>query len=441
MALLKKGHPNLYRQLVGTAGVYLFLDENKKPIYVGKAVNLRARVKQHFTNGYDPKEKLITKHTHFVKIQETNSEFEALVVEANLIQKYLPKYNVALKDDKSRLYIVVTREKYPKIRLERKRNLATNEFRFIFGPLNSTLTGRQLLRRIRQVIPFCIEKNITVKSCFYSQIGLCDPCPNAIESLANKQEKERQRREYLTNISRVIRLFKGSGQGLLKELKQDLEKLSTELRFEEAILLRNRIHYLNELFQKKLVFDERLFEANYIDSLREKENEELKRLLKFKKLGRVECYDVSNLSFKEATASMVVFETGRALTDEYRRFRIKLKRRFDPEMLFEVLSRRFRHGEWARPDLIVIDGGKPQLLGIVPKLSQIYLQVPVVVGLAKNPDRLIFADGHTLNQEDGPDAFHYLARIRDEAHRFAKKYHLTLRRKNLTKILKSSYNK
>jgi excinuclease ABC subunit C len=155
-------------------------------------------------------------------------------------------------------------------------------------------------------------------------------------------------------------------------------------------------------------------------------------VLKLPKLERVECYDVSNLNFKEATASMVVFNKAEAQPENYRRFKIKNRRVFDPEMLLEVLQRRFKHPEWPTPDLIVIDGGSPQILKIVPKIKN--PKTPMIIGLAKKPDRIILPSLSTLVLKPDSLALNYLQKMRDEAHRFAKKYHLYLRQKVLLEL-------
>ena len=433
MAILKKNSKNLYSQIVENTGVYQFLDKNKEPIYIGKANNLRERIKQHFTNRESPKEKLITKYTEYIKLYQTNSEFQALILEANQIRKYLPKYNAVLLDDKSRLYIVITKEKYPKVKLQRKNDLSSdNDYLYVFGPLTSVKFTRQFLRKIRQVIPFCMESKITKKPCFYCQIGLCDPCPNYIEQ-QETQDKAGLRRAYNKNIRKLIRLLSGSGALILKDYQKELKKHVEKLEFEQAAYLRDKIVYLEHLFSKRLFFDDKLSDSNYISELRIKQSDQLQKLLKLKKLNRVECYDVSNLSFKEATASMVVFEKGEPKPGQYRRFQIKDKAIFDPEMLLEVLSRRLKHKEWEYPDLIVIDGGGPQLLKIKSAVNK--TKLPLIIGLAKSPDRIVLTKKPFLIELPYDSlALHYLQGLRDEAHRFAKKYHLYLRHLALAKL-------
>jgi len=142
---------------------------------------------------------------------------------------------------------------------------------------------------------------------------------------------------------------------------------------------------------------------------------------------------VSNLFGQEATASMVVFTDGLPDKKEYRRFRIKtVKKISDTQMLAEVLKRRLNRKDWPLPDMIVIDGGRPQLRMAVKILNNFKLNLPLV-GLAKNPDRIITVnDGfRTLHLEENSSFFNLLKHIRDESHRFAKKYHLLLRKKKM----------
>ena len=127
---------------------------------------------------------------------------------------------------------------------------------------------------------------------------------------------------------------------------------------------------------------------------------------------------------------MVVSVDGIPVNGEYRRFKIKGRRIFDPEMLLEVLSRRMKHSEWPMPDLFVLDGGTPQLCMVYPQLKKLYPHLPRMIGIAKRPDRIIRADTLTeLPLKRDSLSLHIIERLRDEAHRFAKKYH-TLLRKN-----------
>ncbi|MFA6005156.1 MAG: GIY-YIG nuclease family protein [Patescibacteria group bacterium] len=430
-----------WKQVPEKTGVYYFLNSEKQPIYIGKALNIRDRLKQHVSNTDDPKERAIVGHTAYLQWQETLSEFEALVLEANLVWSIQPMYNSELKDDKSPIYLVITDEKFGKVRLARKSNLTGKE-RLVFGPLTSAKVARQILRMLRHIYPFCTELKITRKPCFYQHLGLCDPCPNQIMSLVTGRESGVMSHEsevevkkltikYQTNIRNLMKILQGDGRKLLKEITKEMQSESDAENFEEARLLRDRIYYLERLFRGEMYTQEELIDPAFMQDERKKETEELECVLGINTIHRVECYDISNLNFDAATASMVVFHDGDPDKKEYRRFKIKGKRRFDPEMLLEVLRRRFKHTEWKMPDLLVLDGGTPQVLSVYPALKAEYPQMPPLIGIAKGPDRLLVAKSLTyLNLPYDSHALHYIQRLRDEAHRFAKKYHLLLRGRN-----------
>lgn len=412
-----------HSDLPSTTGVYVF-KRNDELLYVGKSVNIKARVKSHIENAkLDLKESLIVNNSNKIECLITDSEFKALLLEAELIQKYHPKYNVIWRDNKSYLYInITTKEIYPKILLVRKPSKPEGKY---FGPFSSVRTTSMLLKEIRKLVPFCTQKNITGKPCFYSKIGLCNPCPNSIHDC--KELKNLYRR----NIQTVIRILSGSVKGVLHAFYIQLKSLSLKGEYEKAIILRNRILRFEQLLHVKS-FDN--MEYQYDQS--EVAQSELLHILhpyfpNLQKLGRIECYDISNISQKLATASMVVLEQGHIQKPEYRKFKIKNARlRSDFEMIEEVLKRRLKQ-KWEAPDLLVVDGGKPQVRAVLNVFNTLHIHYPVI-GLAKNPDRLVigiypYPTVHFLAQNKG---FELLRLIRDESHRFARKYHLFLRDRN-----------
>jgi excinuclease ABC subunit C len=429
-----------WKQIPEKTGVYFFLDSRKQPIYIGKALNIRDRLKQHVANFDDPKERAIVSHTGYIKWQETLSEFEALVLEANLVWHIQPMYNAELKDDKSPIYLVVTKEKFSKLYPVRKSNLTGTE-RFVFGPLTSARVARHILRILRHIYPFCTEKNISTKPCFYHHLGLCNPCPNEVtmlesrvrsqESGVKSQEIKKLKIKYQANIRNLMKILQGNGRKLLTQISKEMERESDAENFEEARILRDRIYYLERLFRGEMYTQDELIDPAFAEQERKKETKELEQALGVNNIHRVECYDISNLNFDAATASMVVFKDGEPAKGEYRRFKIKGRRRFDPEMLLEVLRRRFKHAEWPLPELLVLDGGTPQVLSVYPALRVEYPAMPPLIGIAKGPDRLLLAkELKYLHLPYDSRALHYIQRLRDEAHRFAKKYHLVLRGRN-----------
>jgi excinuclease ABC subunit C len=402
------------------SGVYIFWQKNQ-PLYIGKAVNLKARILSHWQNAkLDLKEKLILEKSDRIETLTTQSEFQAVLLEAELIKKYQPKYNVRWRDDKNFLYIKITvKEKFPKVLVVRKEDDGKSLY---FGPFSSTKVVNDLLREIRKIVPFCSQKKLGKKPCFYSKIGLCHPCPNYILSLETqsnaslpKPNHASLQKLYRSNINKIIYILRGKFDIILNSLEKELKTAIKEEKYEEGLRLRNRICLLRKLISERSFMEE------------ESVNQELSSAIK-----RIECYDVSNLAGQEATASMVVFTNGFADKKEYRRFKIKtVNKPSDTEMLAEVITRRLAKKDWPLPDLIVVDGGKPQVSAISKVLKDHKVKIPLV-GVAKKPDRIVLAkNGKTLFLPENSSFFNLLKHLRDESHRFAKKYHLLLRKKKI----------
>lgn len=194
--------------LPSETGVYLFKKRNEI-LYIGKSVNIKARVRSHIENAkLDRKESLIIENSDFVDSITTENEFSALILESTLIKKNHPKYNVIWKDGKNYLYIQVTKkDDYPKILLSRKPDLDKNSL--FFGPFSSSRVVETLLKDIRRIIPFCIEKHLSKSPCFYKKINLCQPCPNDINQVKDEAEKKNLKKIYRKNIRKIIKILNG----------------------------------------------------------------------------------------------------------------------------------------------------------------------------------------------------------------------------------------
>jgi len=414
--------------LPSTYGVYLFKKGNQV-LYIGKSINIKTRVRSHWENArLDKKENLIISQATTVESIPSQSEFKALILESQLIKKYLPKYNVIWKDNKNFLYIKITvKEKFPKVLLCRKENDGNSLY---FGPFSSTRIAGTLIRDIRQIIPFCTQKKVTKNPCFYSKIGLCQPCPNYVNQLKNRNLFIKEKRNYRSNIKKVIKILTGNISSLTKNLNHQLKTLTKRELFEEAIKVRNKIFRLEKLIHPRF-FNEDLSLFN--------QNKTIKALLELisdyfpqpKKISRIEGYDISNLGEKEAVGSLVVFQNGIFDKNEYRRFKIKnIKSSSDFSRLEEILKRRFKQ-PWPDPDLIVVDGGRPQLRKIGKTMKKINKKIPLI-GIAKNPDRLVIGVNGwpTIRALKNNLGLNLIQLIRDESHRFARKYHLFLRERD-----------
>jgi excinuclease ABC subunit C len=225
------------KKLPAANGVYMFVYK-REVLYVGKSVNLKARLLSHLESAKtDRKEAKIITNSERIKYFLTDSEFKALILEAELIRTYHPKYNIRWKDDKSYLYIKITKNDYPKIFIVRKEK---DPKAFLFGPFPSVRSVQNLLRQIRK------------QPCFYSQIGLCSPCPNYIENLPDSEAKTTLRKIYRRNISHIIKILHGNLENIEKYFQQELKKLTKQEKYEDALKLRNRFFEFRKLITQRL---------------------------------------------------------------------------------------------------------------------------------------------------------------------------------------------
>lgn len=415
-------------------GVYWFHVAGKV-IYVGKAKNLKRRVSSYAkVKPNQPKTyKLVTTATN-LSFKELPTEIDAILTEAELIKSYQPQYNILLKDDKSPLYILVTKEKFPRVLTARKKELYTLYSHLsesnVFGPFNSGLTVKRILRLTRQIFKFCNLKTKNNQPCFYYHINLCSGV------CAGKITED----QYRKLIKRLKLFLAGKRINLIKQLKKDMLTASKLEQFELAGTLRDQLLALNELHS--------LHGQPLLDELPMLEEDlDLHRVLQVKRvlhhfgvmpadypLHRLECYDISNTQGTNATASMVVFIDGKPAPSEYKRFKIKYTiGPNDPKMMAEVLARRLNHPEWGTPDLIVIDGGRTQLNSAYQIIEG---KIPTI-SLVKHPDRLLIKHQDQFNfyiLKPGTPTANLFQHLRDESHRFAKKYHTFLARKALTTV-------
>ncbi|KPL15144.1 MAG: excinuclease ABC subunit C [Bacteroides sp. SM23_62] len=232
-------------------GVYLFKDKNKKVIYVGKAVMLRNRVRSYFQSSQpdDAKTRRLISRIRDVETIVADSEIEALILEANLIKEYKPRYNVNLKDDKSFPYIRVTNEKFPRIFPTRKIIKDGSKY---FGPYTDVGSMRSLLKTSKRIFPIrscnlnLTEENITAgkfKVCLNYHIKKCmGPC----EGLIDEQE-------YGQIVKNIIDFINGRDRIVIEELTQKMEHSAEEMQFEKAARVRDQIQAIKEFQYKQKV--------------------------------------------------------------------------------------------------------------------------------------------------------------------------------------------
>lgn len=415
------------KSLPDVPGVYLLKDKEGKVIYIGKAISLKKRVGSHFQRGSNSiKEQILISKVVDLDYIVTSSEFEAMLLECNLIKEHRPRYNVRLKDDKRYPMVKITiNEGCPRLVLVRRE---AQDGAAYFGPYTQSQDLRRNLRYAREIFPICISRQkVKVKEgkrpCLDFYMGRClAPCAGKIDLKA-----------YRELIEELIIFLQGHHDELTKRLKEKMAILAQGLRFEEAGKVRDQIKAIEGLSKVRFLSkEEGLIKVDSPLS-------ELKVFLRLPVIPRrIEAFDVSNIRGKLATASLVVFEEGRPLKSGYRHFRIKtLDSMDDVGMIKEVIARRFKRllsEKEPRPDLVLIDGGKTQLRAAYTVLVKLGLGDLSLIGLAKPKEEEESEKIYTLNRKaplrptKDSVLLHLLQQIRDEAHRFAISYHRRLRR-------------
>jgi excinuclease ABC subunit C len=221
-------------------GVYLFKDGEGNVIYVGKAKSLKNRLASHFSST-DPNDKSyrIVKSSADFDFIVVKNEREALALEAELIKKYLPKFNVALKDDKSYPYIVITNEEFPSVRIARKKDEVDGEK---FGPFIPPKNARKLKELIHKTFKLrkCKELKKRDKPCLQYYIERCTaPCCGYVG-----------KKEYGNQVKRALSFLKGNVRELIEELHEEIEKAAERLEFERAASLRDQFFVIKEIYQR-----------------------------------------------------------------------------------------------------------------------------------------------------------------------------------------------
>lgn len=393
------------------SGVYLMKDSSGRVIYVGKAKSLKARLNNYFGPSLDAKTRMLMSQVCAITYKLTPTESLALLLEASLIHKYMPKYNVSLRDDKSFPLVKITNEEFPAVCITRKRE---NDGATYFGPYTSAWLLKEALKTIRKRFPYRSCKQMPSKACIYYRIGLSPaPCIGKI----NPQE-------YARTIKNISLILEGKTDLLVRKLLREMQQKARQHAFEEAARIRDQVNALSAISQ------------NYAGLPNQGELEDLKSLLRLKKLpARIEAFDISNISGKEACGSLASFYRGLPDKNNYRRFRIKTVSSInDYGMLAEVVRRRYARlveEKLPLPDLILIDGGRAHLAVAAREIFRLGLNIPLV-SIAKEEEHIYTKDRQApLKLKADTPALNLLRRVRDEAHRFAVAYHHLLRRKRV----------
>ncbi len=394
-------------------GVYFFLGARKEILYIGKATNLRTRVRSYFASDLSEKrsrliEKMVTE-AKTVEWTKTDSVLEALILETNLIRTHRPHYNTRSKDDKSYNHLVITNEEWPRVQVVRGKDLTSQykegDIKYEFGPFTSGMLFKEALKIVRKLfqfydtkVPLGQEKSKLAKGKidFNRQIGLYPNQENAAE--------------YKRTIRHIQLFFAGKKEKIIIELEKEMMKHAKYEEFEAASAIKKRIFALQHIQDVALIKDD---SRHYRD-----ENS-----------MRIEAYDVSHLRGSDMVGVMVVVEGSEPAKSEYRKFKIKsLSDANDPAALREMLARRLHHSEWPLPQLIVVDGNSVQKRAAEIELRKARLVIPVVA-VAKDskhkPERLIGLKKLITSHQQS------ILLANAESHRFAIAFHREKRSKRL----------
>ncbi len=427
-------------------GVYFHKSAKGEIIYVGKAASLRNRVRQYFqkSRGRDPKTEALVAEIADIDWMTVDSELEALFLEAEMIRRYMPRYNILLRDDKALSYIRIDYDSdYPTVTTTRR---PLDDGARYFGPYTSTSAVRQSLKLLRRAFPFATRRIAGQKrATLHYHLGL-DP---------GLEDGKTSLEAYRANLRRLMAIIEGRRKTIERELERDMKRAAKAKDFETAANYRNQLFALRNL-DKKVVFSDKEF----LDISKDHALNELVNMLSIERFPRrIEGYDISHQQGSDVVASMVVFTNGVSNKSEYRKFKTKSNRNDDFYNMHETLKRRLserNRKSWGLPDLVLIDGGKGQLEAAIRARDEQGCSKIPFIGLAKREEQIVISKsgsgvsldadmlhklGGFMAESDGfmlvnvpasTNLVKLLQRIRDESHRFAVSYHSVLKTKRQT---------
>jgi len=425
----------------------------------------------------DLKTTVLVENIADIKWETTESEIEALVLESLLIKKFKPKFNIKTKDDKDFLWVKIDMKQdfpYPELvrrpNVETRRGVSLQKIKF-FGPFTDPKLLKEGLNILRKI--FLWRDCFSSKFSFYSKKG--KPCLEYYIKNCNAPcTKLVNANDYQLGIKQLVMFLQGGKKKIIKDFERKMKTFSKNKEFEKAAVYRDKLRSLQHLGvslnlarkNKDIRYsildigdDENIqYSISNIQPIRniiKFLNRELGYKLRYKPDFRIEFYDISNISGSNSVGSMIVWQGNHFNKGQYRKFKIKfVKGPNDVGMMGEVLKRRLQKifnfqfsisNQFSitndqkdksfsqKPDLIAIDGGKPQLSEIWKLFQQLNIDIPLV-SLAKREEEVFgVKDGKfkkTNIRKNSPEGF-FIQRLRDEAHRFAIGYHKVLRSKKV----------
>ncbi|MDO4773549.1 MAG: excinuclease ABC subunit UvrC [Candidatus Saccharibacteria bacterium] len=446
------------KTLPRTPGVYFHKSADGEVIYIGKAAVLRNRVRQYFQDSRSRDNKTMALVAEIADTDwiETESEVDALFLESEMVKRYMPRYNVLLRDDKSQSYVRIDmKSEWPVVSFTR--NPADDGAEY-YGPFYNGYALKKALRYLRKIFPYLTRERRPGQSRLDEDLGLSPKRSDGSDV-------------YKASLRKLISYIKGSRVQIAKELERDMKTAAELHDFEKAATLRNKLRAMQEL-QRRVCFGDKEF----LDISKDKALADIAMILGLGNIpARIEGYDISHQGGQNVVASMVVFTNGASDRAEYRKFKVSEKND-DIGNMHQVILRRLSERNlksWGMPDLILIDGGKGQLAAAIKARDERGVKIPIIsiakreeeivihqtgslvtvlqdikdVHMTHDGDMLILnlhpgqrnAGAHSKNLRASDRTYHYsditklFQRIRDESHRFAVSYHTALKRRTATK--------
>ena len=452
------------KTLPRSPGVYFHKSASGEIIYVGKAAVLKNRVRQYFqaTRNLDAKTMALVAEIDDTDWVEVESEIDALFLESEMVKRYMPRYNILLRDDRSQSYVRIDmKSEWPFVSFTR--NPADDGAEY-FGPFYNGYALKKALRYLRKTFPY------------YTKTPKAGERPS-LDAHLGLEPYGMTSDEYKAELRKLVSYIKGSRIQLVRELERDMKTAAGLHDFEKAALLRNRLNNLKEL-QRRIMFGDKEF----LDISKDRALVQLRDLLLLKEVpARIEGFDISHVSGTSVVASQVVFINGVSSRSDYRKYKLTKQQNDDYASMYEVVYRRLspkNRTAWGTPDLLLIDGGKGQLDAAIRAMQAREVKLPIV-SIAKREEELIVhstlsgidtqqlaayaveptahifversgayfianlhpdqlnASSHSKNLRGSTtsnysDLTKLFQRIRDESHRFAVSYHTVLKRQKQT---------
>ncbi len=447
-----------------TPGIYFLKNKSGEVFYIGKSANIKSRLNSHVNDNYLFRPEKI----HKIEWINTSNEIEALLKESVYIKKYNPKMNVRLRDDKKYFYVGITDEKLPRVFIthqpdlynnvkSKKSNVKGHGTEYI-GPFTDGMALKMVLKYLRRLFsyystnakrPYGAKKHSSLP-CQWCHIKLC-PGP------------EPDPHRYKKDINSIKKILQGKRTNVVKSIKKQMLAASKAEEYEKARELRDTKEALENIFEHAEItipWNPDKSQVRPYERSGSQISEHLAELLGTDGTPQtIEGYDISNIQGKNATGSMVRFADGKPDKSMYRKFNIKAPAQpNDYKMIREVVRRRLGHPEWPYPDLILIDGGRPQLNAALFELRNYQLPItndqtnslsasrqdksqflnlkPITIAaLAKQEEEIYLPNRkNPIPLAETPEGTANLLKyVRDEAHKFAVSHHRNRRRKTFKK--------